>query len=286
MTFAKFKAFKGFFSTKTILGCLAAVLSVAATSALASSDHVRFSKQVQSFIANDECAKKAANSSASEAFAVIRDMGVDWPDYIEVSEISRDIVNQKTVYRARSGGFAFLFEVLNKEECTLSEGARLLTVQQAVNWQSPSMNILYDLGREYLGEEFFGAANIGGAHTFVVDEYEYNTANHTPLAIVQQYYKEWKNLDVELELQADKSKANVERLLLSLLGVEATDVETARISNKLTKNIVAALEGNESFALVSGSWSAPGVGDPTAGFLAIVATRSGKVLILEQGFVD
>jgi hypothetical protein len=261
-------------------------MGLVASTGFSSTDHIRFSQQVQDFVANDDCAKLAATNSASEAFIVISDFGVDWPDYIEVSEISRDFVGHKTVYRTIAQSFAFSFEVLDEDNCILSEASRLLTIKQEVKWQNQSMNIASELGREYLGEEFFGAANIGGAHTFLVDEYEYNNSIHTPETIVQKYYKEWHGLEVDLVLEADKSKANIEKILRGILGVEALDDSTRSISEQFISNIFSALEGNPSFALLSGNWSAPGIGDPSAGFLAIVAPRSGKVLILEQGFVD
>jgi hypothetical protein len=286
MTIKLFTSSNGVRSFKAILSALTLITLLVESSGFSSSDHIRFSRQVQNFVANDDCAKKAATDSASEAFNVISDLGVDWPDYIEVSEISRDFVDQKTVYRIITQGLAFSFNVLNKDNCILSAASRLLTIQQDVKWQNHSMNIAFELGRDYLGEEFFGAANIGGAHTFVVDDYEYNNSIHTPQTIVQQYYKEWHGLDVDLVLESDKSKANIEKILREILGVEAIDDSTRSISEKLNSNIFAALEGNPTFVLLSGNWSAPGIGDPSAGFLAIVAPRSGKVLILEQGFVD
>jgi hypothetical protein len=274
----------------SILNCVVslATLTAGAPVIYGSSIDVDPTEDVAEMIRRDRCAAKVVDAAASEAFELIVDSGADWPEGVSVVSLERDDSREPINYRVVVAGFAFSFELLNQQRCELSQVTRLKTVVMKDLWSSPEIKSLERLGQKYLGNEFFGDRNIGGATSFLIDDdsgFEWGA-----VAAVRQYYQEWRGLArpemISAKIENVKSPANIETLLKEVLSIAGTDRRTTNVAHDFAQIASEALKANPSWTLVSGHWRDVGMGDPEAGFLAIVSSRSGKVLVLEQGFVD
>jgi len=250
---------------------------------------MRYSDAAQAVVDANRCARKVAENSAGEVIAIAQDWGVDWPDTFDVElveEVWSPVRTDEIKWRVAHSDFAFLTRTTQR--CRILGTERLSTVSGPVEFRSTDMNALAALGTEYLGQEFFGHDNIGGSLRFTVNE----TDNElSPIEMVKTYYSEWQDLNADVELVTDVSEAGL-RQELETIGIKAhesdgdDDNQIGAVAAEFLEKLTNALAANRSFVVVRGSWFGSGIGDPMAGFIAIVAPNSGKVLILEQGYVD
>lgn len=259
-----------------------------ASDGIAGEENVTLSPQVQQTIKGDKCAKRAAYRSAMDALSVISDSGVDWPDTLAVSYLETFSIDNRTSYRIVAENMAFQYTLLNKSRCDLSAAKRLITIPDDVKWISRDLQELTKLGNDYLGQEIFDQNNIGGVTTFTANDDKGYVSNSASL--VRQYYTEWREDifrdSLKVNKETNRSESNIRKVLAEVLGVKPSDENAAKITERFVKSLYQALKSNESFELVTGTWTASGIGDPYAGFVAVVATKSQKVLLLEQGYAD